>query len=408
MKKTVRIIALAICMAITLSSFCLSVGADASKFDAAVAFMNKEEGVFMSVSGIYEDASTTAEYIYQDGNAFRIAESAADSMYFIDVATETPSVIMYAEDIAPQEDGWYSFDINTMEFALMYDLVAEFNFLRESFADSCFDISFSGATTILTAKAEYANAVAHSFFGDFSYEENGIGMYDDYSNVKLYINNGYISKVTADNKYGAIGEEATVIGKYTAEFKFGSFTLPEYKKLETVYEIGECEEFTAGISGTVSDPVEGLVYSFTPEETMTVRFESTSTDGDPVLEIADLYDDSGLYCKVISSLDDKSLTDYNFLGSYTFVAGKTYYLLFNDYEGVSYSFTSEEILFYGDDLTGDGKINAADASAVLRFDVGLEAFSDEQLVAADANQDGKVNAMDASAFLQYNVGLIRK
>lgn len=54
------------------------------------------------------------------------------------------------------------------------------------------------------------------------------------------------------------------------------------------------------------------------------------------------------------------------------------------------------------DANGDGKINVADASAILKYSVGLGKVNME---AADFNGDGKVNAADASAVLRYCVGL---
>ncbi len=58
------------------------------------------------------------------------------------------------------------------------------------------------------------------------------------------------------------------------------------------------------------------------------------------------------------------------------------------------------------DVTDDGKINAADASAVLRYDVKLIDFIGDKLEKADMNGDGEVNAADASAILQYDVKLL--
>lgn len=55
------------------------------------------------------------------------------------------------------------------------------------------------------------------------------------------------------------------------------------------------------------------------------------------------------------------------------------------------------------DMNNDGILNAADASAVLRYIVGLETGMNSLM--ADFNGDGKVNAFDASAILNKIVGL---
>lgn len=54
------------------------------------------------------------------------------------------------------------------------------------------------------------------------------------------------------------------------------------------------------------------------------------------------------------------------------------------------------------DANGDGKINSADASAILKYSVGIGTVD---INAADFNGDGRVNAADASAVLRYCVGL---
>ncbi len=58
------------------------------------------------------------------------------------------------------------------------------------------------------------------------------------------------------------------------------------------------------------------------------------------------------------------------------------------------------------DVTGDGKMTAADASAILRHDVQLEVLPDELAKEIDINGDGTVNSMDAALILQYDVKLI--
>ena len=57
------------------------------------------------------------------------------------------------------------------------------------------------------------------------------------------------------------------------------------------------------------------------------------------------------------------------------------------------------------DVDGNGSINAADASKILRYLVGLDTISGTQYDAADTDGDGSVKAGDASAILRHLVGL---
>lgn len=57
------------------------------------------------------------------------------------------------------------------------------------------------------------------------------------------------------------------------------------------------------------------------------------------------------------------------------------------------------------DVNGDGVVNAADASSMLRYVVKLERYSNLQTEAGDLNADGYVNAADASRILRYLVHL---
>ena len=57
------------------------------------------------------------------------------------------------------------------------------------------------------------------------------------------------------------------------------------------------------------------------------------------------------------------------------------------------------------DTNHDGKISAADATAVLKDTVGIEKLSGIAAANADMNDDGKINAADATAILKSVVGL---
>lgn len=57
------------------------------------------------------------------------------------------------------------------------------------------------------------------------------------------------------------------------------------------------------------------------------------------------------------------------------------------------------------DTNHDGKVSAADATAVLKDAVGIEKLSGIAAANADMNDDGKINAADATAILKSVVGL---
>lgn len=57
------------------------------------------------------------------------------------------------------------------------------------------------------------------------------------------------------------------------------------------------------------------------------------------------------------------------------------------------------------DVTGDGKIVAADARKALRHSAGLDILTGDALKAADVTKDGKVTASDARKILRHSAGL---
>ena len=57
------------------------------------------------------------------------------------------------------------------------------------------------------------------------------------------------------------------------------------------------------------------------------------------------------------------------------------------------------------DVNRDGKVNARDARALLRYIAGLAEESEIDKIAADFNGDGKINARDARAILRFIAGL---
>ena len=58
------------------------------------------------------------------------------------------------------------------------------------------------------------------------------------------------------------------------------------------------------------------------------------------------------------------------------------------------------------DASGDGKVNAMDATRILRYVAKLIKEDKIDLIAADVNSDGRVNAMDATRILRYAAKLI--
>ena len=66
---------------------------------------------------------------------------------------------------------------------------------------------------------------------------------------------------------------------------------------------------------------------------------------------------------------------------------------------------SEEAILWGD-ASGDGRVNAMDATRILRYAAKLIKEDKIDLIAADVNSDGRVNAMDATRILRYAAKLI--
>ncbi len=60
------------------------------------------------------------------------------------------------------------------------------------------------------------------------------------------------------------------------------------------------------------------------------------------------------------------------------------------------------------DANQDGYVEAADATAILKYNINKYTFKDNGEEAADANQDGYVEADDATAILKYNINKIDK
>ena len=60
------------------------------------------------------------------------------------------------------------------------------------------------------------------------------------------------------------------------------------------------------------------------------------------------------------------------------------------------------------DANQDGYVEAADATAILKYNINKYTFKDNGEEAADANQDGYVEAADATAILKYNINKIDK
>jgi spore coat protein U-like protein len=58
------------------------------------------------------------------------------------------------------------------------------------------------------------------------------------------------------------------------------------------------------------------------------------------------------------------------------------------------------------DINGNGRINAADLTLMMRFLAGLAPLADTQLMAADVNSNSRVNAADLTLMMRYLAGLI--
>lgn len=77
-----------------------------------------------------------------------------------------------------------------------------------------------------------------------------------------------------------------------------------------------------------------------------------------------------------------------------FTTSGTYAVMLSEYSGLS------------GDMNNDGKLTAADATAILKYVVGLSDNGKHNLLAADFDGNGKINARDALTILKRVVGLI--
>lgn len=73
--------------------------------------------------------------------------------------------------------------------------------------------------------------------------------------------------------------------------------------------------------------------------------------------------------------------------------------------GATFGATSAAAALLGD-VTLDGRVDSADASLILRYDLGLSDIGSAALKNGDVNSDGYVDSADASLILQYDLGLI--
>ncbi len=69
------------------------------------------------------------------------------------------------------------------------------------------------------------------------------------------------------------------------------------------------------------------------------------------------------------------------------------------------SFPVMSVAAISGDADLNGKLSASDARLALRFSVGLESFTEEQMNIADMDNDGRVDASDARKILRRSVGL---
>ncbi len=74
---------------------------------------------------------------------------------------------------------------------------------------------------------------------------------------------------------------------------------------------------------------------------------------------------------------------------------------------LTFVFTCGVISFAAEkgDVDGDGSIAAADARVALRYSVGLDALSEEQIKLADYDENGSITAADARCIIRVSVGL---
>ncbi len=128
-------------------------------------------------------------------------------------------------------------------------------------------------------------------------------------------------------------------------------------------------------------------------------------------------DDGYAYTKVGDTVELKNASNIINISSHRGGSSNsnTLNLLYNS--SGKYVFSQIEVNFGGPDpepvpeyimgdLSGDGLVSATDLNMIKKYIVGLVAFSDTQLSAADVVADGRINSSDMNLILKYVAGLI--
>ena len=219
----------------------------------------------------------------------------------------------------------------------------------------------------------------------------------------------------------------------------GVGNMPDYDKIITIYRyIADNTKYAKSISdkhvftayGALIDHVavcqgySQLFYRMTKEAGLSCRIISGKSNGENhTWNIVKL---GGIYYLVDvtwdSSLGNNSMI-YFLKGSkdfdlvmtkYTHTPEYEYNIIFDDFNSPEfkanypiseYKYAASTVLSDGD-INGNGKIDAVDASSILKYYADTSAgrsgsFSKNQQAAADVNKNGKIDAVDASCILSY-------
>lgn len=209
---------------------------------------------------------------------------------------------------------------------------------------------------------------------------------------------GWISGKENSNKNWTVsltapdGEEAWGSSE-TVEISCGgrSVMLQTAKTLGRAFVVGVTDSDGMAVTDLSDDPLK-----------FTIRYAQEDLKVAGVSDTADIsifrYSDNGDYFELVGGTRDNSAmtvtAEINKPGQYILIAREL-----DDQE-------SEDGEILWGDASGDGKVNAMDATRILRYAAKLITEDKIDLIASDVNSDGKVNAMDATRILRYSAKLI--
>lgn len=249
---------------------------------------------------------------------------------------------------------------------------------------------------------DYPDAPVHEGYAFTGWDYNGAeiaanitvaSMYFDLSMVSVTLRvidevmldgSGFQMLLDADAvEYGNTILPGNTVFAYGAEGAVSEYALFEYKVPENADGDFMTEDDVVYYNESATNIIPAGVYDW-----CIVNPRYWSEDG-PVIE----------YVSDIGSADGRN-------DDYSFEAGKSY--IFTVYRYGELAAVDVEIIDYNPepqpiegDVDGNGVVEITDALMTLRYAMGIETLTDEQLAVADVNGDGTVDAADALVIMRW-------